>query len=84
MDDNSGPKKLADLRVVDLRAELETRGLDKSGVKVTLMERLKQVASLLHCFIWFFLECEVGAARYVSLCLDISILLLVNRLPRII
>lgn len=36
-------KKLEELRVVDLKNELERRGFDKSGVKATLLERLKQV-----------------------------------------
>ncbi|XP_029646860.1 scaffold attachment factor B1 isoform X1 [Octopus sinensis] len=35
-------EKLIDLRVVDLRNELEKRGLDKSGVKAVLLERLEQ------------------------------------------
>lgn len=36
-------RKLHELRVADLRAELGSRGLDKSGAKATLLERLEQV-----------------------------------------
>ncbi|GAB1609388.1 scaffold attachment factor B1-like isoform X1 [Argonauta hians] len=34
--------KLEDLKVVDLRNELEKRGLDKTGVKAVLLERLEE------------------------------------------
>ena len=40
-----GGRKLTDFRVVDLRQELEKRGLEKSGVKAVLVERLQKVRS---------------------------------------
>ena len=36
-------KNLGDLRVVDLKKELDKRGLSKSGSKKELQERLKRV-----------------------------------------
>ena len=40
--DTLDPELLSRLRVVDLKVELEKRGLSKSGTKAVLIERLKK------------------------------------------
>lgn len=44
-------KKLTELRVIDLKTELERRGLDKSGNKAALLERLSKVSDSF-AFFW--------------------------------
>ena len=43
MSSDAKAKKIEELRVVDLRVELEKRGLDKTGIKAVLIDRLRKV-----------------------------------------
>lgn len=36
-------KKITELRVCDLKAELEKRGFETAGIKIALLERLQKV-----------------------------------------
>jgi hypothetical protein len=73
MASDSEKRKLVDLRVVDLRAELERRNLDKTGVKAVLIERLQKVIDMLHelmCFVILgFLGVSSGVASICMFCI---------------
>lgn len=55
MADTEG-KKLTELRVIDLKTELERRGLDKTGNKAALLERLSKVIVVLFVSLIIFLQ----------------------------
>jgi len=63
-----GGRRLTDLRVLELRQELEKRGLDKSGIKAVLVERLTMVR---FCVI----NCKVLMYRLLSWCFNGGIVL---------
>jgi len=75
-----GGKKITELRVVDLRQELEKRGLEKSGVKAVLIERLQKVCE--RYFFVYFRLCFLASgtqSRTKMLCLSDNILLYFSR-----
>jgi len=66
MADGSSGKKITDLRVIDLKSELERRGMEKTGVKSALIERLKKVLRILSVIRgksktgWYLVEFRAG------------------------
>lgn len=46
MSESIESRKIGDLKVPELRSELEKRDLDKTGVKAILLERLQKVSVL--------------------------------------
>lgn len=50
MSDTLESRKISDLKVPELRSELEKRDLDKTGVKAVLLERLQKASIETNCF----------------------------------
>ena len=47
---------LSELRVFELKQELEKRGLDKNGIKFALIERLEAVSAFSAAFVFYYLR----------------------------
>lgn len=58
-------RKLNELRVVDLKHELEKRGKDGNGVKNVLLERLTQVCATPCWMTGVFLSAKGGSVRMI-------------------